>query len=83
MLHMCRVYCVLLRPDIEALLAGPQKVVPSEGFFRLLVAVHQLDNLAIQWCGGQIGVRSHPSPAVFTDIPVVAVLCLWLLSLCD
>ncbi|KAL3163210.1 hypothetical protein ABBQ32_009612 [Trebouxia sp. C0010 RCD-2024] len=51
----CRVYCVLLRPDIEALLAGPQKVAPNEAFFRLLVAVHQLDNLAIQWCGGKIG----------------------------
>ena len=46
---------MLLRPDIEALLGGPQKVVPSEAFFRLLVAVHQLDNLAIQWCGGKIG----------------------------
>ncbi|DBA94911.1 hypothetical protein WJX77_007238 [Trebouxia sp. C0004] len=51
----CRVYCVLLRPDIEAVLAGPQKVAPNEAFFRLLVAVHQLDNLAIQWCGGNIG----------------------------
>ena len=50
-----RVYCVLLRPDIEALLGGPHKVAPSEAFFRLLVAVHQLDNLAIQWCGGKIG----------------------------
>ena len=46
---------MLLRPDLEALLAGPQKVVPNEAFFRLLVAVHQLDNLAIQWCGGTIG----------------------------
>lgn len=46
---------MLLRPDIEALLAGPQKVAPNEAFFRLLVAVHQLDNLAIQWCGGKIG----------------------------
>ena len=50
-----RVYCVLLRPDLEALLAGPKKVAPNEAFFRLLVAVHQLDNLAIQWCGGSIG----------------------------
>ena len=55
-------YCVLLRPDIEALLAGPQKVVPNEAFFRLLVAVHQLDNLAIQWCGGKIGQLPHPTP---------------------
>lgn len=55
-----RVYCVLLRPDIEALLTGPQKVVPNEAFFRLLVAVHQLDNLAIQWCGGKIGQLLQP-----------------------
>lgn len=47
---------MLLRPDIEAVLAGPQKVAPNEAFFRLLVAVHQLDNLAIQWCGGKIGM---------------------------
>jgi len=47
---------VLLRPDIEAVLAGPHKVAPNEAFFRLLVAVHQLDNLAIQWCGGKIGM---------------------------
>ena len=58
--HVLRVYCVLLRPDIEALLGGAQKVVPSEAFFRLLVAVHQLDNLAIQWCGGNIGQLLHP-----------------------
>ena len=55
----CRVYCVLLRPDIEALLASPEKVVPNEAFFRLLVAVHQLDNLAVQWCGGNIGTLSR------------------------
>ena len=55
----CRVYCVLLRPDIEALLAGPEKVVPNEAFFRLLVAEHQLDNLAVQWCGGNIGTLSR------------------------
>lgn len=56
---LCRVYCVLLRPDIEALLAGPDKVVPNEAFFRLLVAMHQLDNLAVQWCGGNIGTMSR------------------------
>ena len=70
---VCRVYCVLLRPDIEALLAGPQKVVPSEGFFRLLVAVHQLDNLAIQWCGGQIGEFSYICLACMCWCPAVCV----------
>lgn len=59
---LCRVYCVLLRPDIEALLASPDKLVPNEAFFRLLVAMHQLDNLAVQWCGGNIGTHCRFGP---------------------
>ena len=53
---------MLLRPDIEALLDGPHKLVPNEAVFRLLVAVHQLDNLAIQWCGGKIGQQTPSTP---------------------
>ena len=52
---------MLLRPDLEALLAGPQKVVPNDALFRVVVAVHQLENLAIHWCGGKMGNPSSPS----------------------
>lgn len=51
---------MLLRPDLEALLAAADKVVPNEAFFRLLVALHQLDNLAVEWCGGSIGTDCMP-----------------------
>ena len=40
MLHMCRVYCVLLRPDIEVLLAGPYKHVAMA----CASSPHSLDN---------------------------------------
>ena len=72
---------MLLRPDLEALLAGPHKVAPNEAFFRLLVAVHQLDNLAIQWCGGKIGQLTPVPPSLPPQPPPHkssdALCCCW------
>ena len=48
---------MLLRPDVEALLAAKP---PLDCHFQaLVVGVHTLDNVATQWCGSNIGEPLH------------------------
>ena len=76
----CRVYCVLLRPDVEALLAAKP---PLDCHLQaLVVGVHALDSVATQWCGSNIGEPPHPgqgqcatlSSCVCSMLPTLASL---------
>lgn len=50
---ICRVYCQLLRPQLERVLA--EQPPANRAFFDLLEFVHQLELQTLQWCPSLLG----------------------------